>query len=130
MESTLFTGKHEGALRVTLNSTSLAVTFLAGLGIGLWYFGGLWFTVHRLSTTRHPALLPLGSFLVRAMTSVWGFYVVMQGSGARLTASLIGFFVIRTIVMGRSTYKLAGHRHHREHDYSPGHQHSSIYTRT
>jgi F1F0 ATPase subunit 2 len=120
MGSTLPPYKLGGAHRVTVISASLAVAFLAGLGIGLWYFGGLWFTVRRLPTTRHPALLLLGSFLVRAIISVCGFYVVMQGSGARLVAAFLGFVVIRTVLAGRSAYELT-------EPSTP--QHTFVYTR-
>ena len=58
-------------------SSILAVAFVAGLGIGIWYFGGLWFTVHCLPTTRHPVLFLLGSFLVRTIASVWGVFMIM-----------------------------------------------------
>jgi F1F0 ATPase subunit 2 len=88
---------------VAVTSLSLAAALLAGIGIGLWYFGGLWFTVHRLPATRHRVLLLLGSFVTRALTSVWGFHVVMQGSGARLLAIFIGFFAVRTLLVGRVT---------------------------
>jgi F1F0 ATPase subunit 2 len=104
-----------------MTSASLALAFLAGLGIGLWYFGGLWVTVHRLPTTRHPALLLLGSFMVRMITSVWGFYVVMQGSGARLIAAFLGFVAIRTVLAGRAIDELTEPSTPRR---------TSVYTRT
>ena len=106
---------------MTITFVSLVVAFLAGLGIGLWYFGGLWFTVCGLPTTRHPALLLLSSFMVRVITSVWGFYVVMQGSGARLVAAFLGFVAIRTVLAGRSIYELTESLPPRR---------TSVYTRT
>ncbi len=104
-----------------VTSTSLAIAFLAGLGIGLWYFGGLWFTVHRVSTTRYPALFVLGSFVLRVITSVWGLSVAMQGSGARLIAAFLGFIVIRTALASLSAYDRSAP--------SPP-QRTSLYTRT
>lgn len=80
----------------------LILTLLVGIGLGLFYFGGLWFTVQRLPTIRHPALLMLGSFFVRTLVALWGFYVVMSGSWARLLICLAGFLTIRTVLASRS----------------------------
>ncbi len=76
----------------------LATTFLIGIGLGLFYFGGLWFTVQRLETTRHPGLLLVGSYIVRTLVVVFCFYLVMRGSWPRLLACLAGFLAIRTLL--------------------------------
>jgi len=81
----------------------LGFALLAGIGLGLFYFGGLWLTVQRLPTIRHPALLMLGSFLMRTLVALLGFYVVMNGSWARLLVCLAGFLAIRTLLASRST---------------------------
>jgi F1F0 ATPase subunit 2 len=81
---------------------SLVLALLAGMGLGLFYFGGLWLTVQRLPTIRHPALLMLGSFCMRTLVALFGFYVVMSGSWARLLVCLAGFLVIRTLLASRS----------------------------
>ena len=77
----------------------LVVALVAGLGIGIFYFGGLWLTVRQLTRTRRPAILTLGSFLVRSGVSLLGFYLVMGGRWERLLASLLGFLVARTILV-------------------------------
>lgn len=81
---------------------SLGLALLVGIGLGLFYFGGLWLTVQRLPTIRHPALLMLGSFLMRTLAALSGFYVVMNGSWARLLICLAGFLTIRTVLASRS----------------------------
>ena len=78
-----------------MNIFYLFVVFVAGIGIGLFYFGGLWVTVKRLPTTRHPALLTLGSSMGRTGLSLLGFYVAMGGRWERLLVCLIGFLVAR-----------------------------------
>jgi F1F0 ATPase subunit 2 len=75
----------------------LVVALLAGLGTGIWYFGGLWLTVHHLRTARRPVLFLLVSFLVRTLVSAWGVYVTMQGSGSQLAAAFLGLMVIRAV---------------------------------
>ena len=79
----------------------LGLALAAGVGLGLCYFGGLWWTVRQLGTARHPALWLGGSFVVRAGVSLVGFYVVLGGGAARLMACLLGFFVARTILVRR-----------------------------
>src|SRR5690625_2455884 len=58
----------------------LLLALVAGLGLGLFYFGGLWLTVQRLGRTRNPTLLFAFSLLVRTALAVWGMYLVMGGS--------------------------------------------------
>ncbi|MGE0681909.1 MAG: ATP synthase subunit I [Candidatus Binatia bacterium] len=80
----------------------LICALLAGIGLGLFYFGGLWLTVQRLPMIRHPALLMLGSFFMRTLVALLGFYVVMSGSWARLLVCFAGFLAIRTLLASRS----------------------------
>jgi F1F0 ATPase subunit 2 len=75
--------------------------FAAGLGIGGFYFAGLWWTVRRLPETGHPAAWVGGSFLVRAGLSLLGFYGVLQGGWPMLAASLAGFVLVRLAAVHR-----------------------------
>jgi F1F0 ATPase subunit 2 len=78
------------------------LAFALGVGLGLGYFGGLWWTVRQLATARHPALWLTGSFVLRASVSLVGFYLVLGGGAARLMVCLVGFLVARTaLVRGR-----------------------------
>ncbi|NIO10485.1 MAG: ATP synthase subunit I [Deltaproteobacteria bacterium] len=79
----------------------LFVVFMAGIGIGVFYFGGLWVTVRRLPTTRHPALWTLGSFMGRTGMSLLGFYAAMGGRWERLLACLFGFLLARHFLVRR-----------------------------
>jgi F1F0 ATPase subunit 2 len=73
----------------------IALALVAGICLGLFYFGGLWLTVRNLSTTNHPALLTMGSFLGRMAITLAGFYLVMGGGLGYLLASLVGFVLAR-----------------------------------
>jgi F1F0 ATPase subunit 2 len=75
--------------------------FAAGLGIGGFYFTGLWWTVRRLPGTRHPAAWVAGSFLVRTGLSLLGFYGVLQGGWPLLVSSLAGFVLVRLAAVRR-----------------------------
>lgn len=79
----------------------LALSLLAGAGIGIFYFGGLWLTVRRLPTAQHPALLTLGSFFGRSAATLFGFYLVMDGRWERLITCLLGFVAMRIILVRR-----------------------------
>ena len=43
----------------------MALALICGAGLGLFYYGGLWWTVRRLQTAQQPGLLFATSFLVR-----------------------------------------------------------------
>ena len=75
----------------------LALAWVAGLSLGAFFFGGLWWTVRRGLSSRRPALWFLGSLLVRASIALAGFYVVSGGYWERLLACLLGFVIARQI---------------------------------
>ena len=79
----------------------LLLAFFVGMGAGLLYFGGLWWTVRRLPTARQPALLTLGSFLVRTGVSLVAFYFASGGQWQRILASLLGFIIVRVFLVRR-----------------------------
>jgi len=81
--------------------TDLIMTFSAGLLIGSFYFLALWLTVRRLPKARFPAVLTLGSYLVRSAVSMAAFYLVMSGCWERMLVSLLGFVVMRFILVCR-----------------------------
>jgi F1F0 ATPase subunit 2 len=68
---------------------------MVGMGLGIFYFGGLWVTVKRLPGAPSPGLLALGSFFVRMVVVLSGFYLVMDGHWEKLLASVLGFFIVR-----------------------------------
>jgi F1F0 ATPase subunit 2 len=78
-----------------------SLTFALGMGLGLCYFGGLWWTVQQLATARHPVLWLFGSFVLRAGVCLVGFYLVLGGGAARLIVCLLGFLMGRAILLRR-----------------------------
>ena len=77
----------------------LMLALAAGMGLGIFYFGGLWLTVRRLPTARQPALLSLLSFFGRLGVVLFGFYLVMGGHWERLLVCLLGFLGARVILV-------------------------------
>lgn len=71
--------------------------FGAGILIGLFYFGGLRWTVNRLPRVRKPIIWVTGSFLVRGALTLLGFYFASRGEWKRILVCLFGFVVVRMI---------------------------------
>jgi len=76
----------------------LALAGSAGLGLGVFFFGGLWWTVRRGVSSKRPVLWFLGSLLLRTGASVTGFYLVADGHWPRLLACLLGFSIGRAVL--------------------------------
>ena len=83
---------------------ALALALSAGVLLGVFFFGGLWWTVQKGVTSERPALWFLGSLLLRTGVILAGFYFVSQGHWSRLVACLVGFVVVRVIVVRRLTH--------------------------
>lgn len=84
-----------------MNSLHILIVFFVGLGLGLHYFGGLWLTVKSLPNVRHPGLLAVGSFFIRMVIVMLGFYVVMDNHWLPLIICVLGFFTMRYILVRR-----------------------------
>jgi F1F0 ATPase subunit 2 len=77
----------------------MILAFLGGLLLGTLFFGGLWFTVRKLVTSKIPALLFLGSFILRVGITLTGFYYISSGSWQRLLICVAGFIIARFAVI-------------------------------
>jgi F1F0 ATPase subunit 2 len=78
----------------------LLIPFLAGVALGGFYFGSLWWVVRRVATMRQPELWLFASFLARAAVTVTGFFIVMGGRWERVAACMVGFVLARTVLIG------------------------------
>lgn len=83
-----------------MNETLLIIlSFVAGIALGIIFFGGLWLTVKKIVTAKIPVLLMLGSFIVRVGIILFGFYFISSGNWQRLVSCLIGFIAAKFIVI-------------------------------
>jgi F1F0 ATPase subunit 2 len=87
---------------MTSDLVGLIVALIGGGVLGAVAFGGLWWTVRRLPTSKSPALLTVGSLIARLGISVLGFYLIGAGSWERLLACLAGYLVVRQILIRRA----------------------------
>jgi len=82
-----------------MNETlTLALALATGVVLGAMFFGGLWWTVRKSVSSKQPALLFLGSLLLRTSIVLAGFYFIARGHWERLLECLLGFIVARFIV--------------------------------
>lgn len=84
------------------NLVEAAGTFVWGACLALFFFGGLWLTLRRLTTAGGSVLLLLGSFVVRTAVTLTGLYLVMGGRWERLLACFAGFLAMRTVMLARA----------------------------
>ena len=75
--------------------------FLAGMGFGLFYFGGLWLTLQKLAHQRSWTLWLGISFILRLAVVLSGFFLLMQGNWLKLVALTTGFIVTRIVMIKR-----------------------------
>jgi F1F0 ATPase subunit 2 len=79
--------------------SNMVLPFIVGWLLAILFFGGLWFTVKKLTASKMPALLVLGSFIVRVGIVLIGFYFIGSGDWKKLIVCLIGFIVARFAVI-------------------------------
>lgn len=73
----------------------------AGVLLGLLYFGGLWVTLKRIEGARRPAVLLVGSYLVRLTVAGAGFGALVLWGIGPAAAGLVGFLLARTALVRR-----------------------------
>lgn len=83
-----------------MNETiSMIVAFVAGIALGIIFFGGLWFTVRKAVVAKIPALWIFISFILRISITLLGFYVIGADNWQRLLLCLVGFIAARFMVI-------------------------------
>ncbi len=87
----------------------LTLAAVAGGLLGLFFFGGLWWTVRRALDSPRPALWVGGSLIVRMACVVTGFVVVTAGDWRRVLSCLLGFLAARWLVVRLTDHPTARH---------------------
>ena len=77
---------------------ALIASTLAGVLLGIVFFGGLWWTIRRGVLSRRPAAWFFGSLLLRMAVVLACFYFVSGRDWRRLLACLLGFLLARILV--------------------------------
>jgi len=76
----------------------LLFALFEGALLGVFFFAGLWWTVRKIESSKHVALLFSGSLLLRTSVVISGFYFILGDNWQRLLAGLLGFIIARIIV--------------------------------
>jgi F1F0 ATPase subunit 2 len=82
-----------------IENMELPLALLAGFLLGMFFFGGLWWTVQKGITSQNPAFWFFGSLMLRTGLTLAGVYFVSQGHWSRLSVCLFGFVIARFIVV-------------------------------
>ncbi|RFS20183.1 ATP synthase subunit I [Chitinophaga silvatica] len=72
--------------------------FIAGIAIGILFFGGLWWTTRKALTSKKPAILFAISFVVRLGITILLFYALSGGHWEELLVCFGGFLLGRVII--------------------------------
>ncbi len=80
------------------DALSFISSLIAGLMLGAFFFGGLWWTVRKGVKSERVAVWFFGSMLLRTGVVMLGFYLLLGDNWQRMLAGLFGFFIARLIV--------------------------------
>jgi F1F0 ATPase subunit 2 len=76
----------------------LIMALFAGVLLGMIFYGGLWWTVRRSVSSKALNVWLIGSFPLRAIIAIGGFYLVSRGDWRSLLVCLVGFLIARGCV--------------------------------
>ncbi len=71
----------------------------AGIFLGIIFFGGLWWTLQKSLASPYVAIWIVTSMLLRTGIVLMGFYYIGHGSWERMLCTLLGFFIVRLVVV-------------------------------
>ncbi|OPL09561.1 MAG: hypothetical protein AVO33_00255 [delta proteobacterium ML8_F1] len=75
--------------------------FFGGIVLGIIFFGGLYWSVNKLPTMKHPGLLMVVSMLLRMAILLGGLYFVMAGELKNLLAAVVGVILVKFVMIAK-----------------------------
>lgn len=84
-----------------MNWLELVLSSIFGLGLGVFYFGGLWLTVKNMPHFKYPGFVIVGSFLLRMGVLLLAFYWLLQFHWGYLVVALITLILARLLLMNK-----------------------------
>tara|TARA_R110001583_G_scaffold81253_2_gene217026 strand:+ start:58514 stop:58870 length:357 start_codon:yes stop_codon:yes gene_type:complete len=70
-----------------------------GVGLGIFYFIGLWWTVRQIVSNNYVALLFLSSMFFRISVVMLSFYLLLGQDWQAILLALLGFTMLRLVVI-------------------------------
>ena len=90
---------------MTINEAlSLLPALIAGIILGILFFGGLWYTVRMGLRSKKSGLIFIVSLIIRMVIVLLGFYFIGENNWQKMLVCLGGFLIAR-IVITRVTIK-------------------------
>lgn len=80
---------------------TFAYPLVAGMVLGLIYFGGLWMVLRRLPEIKHPAAWLGLSLVVRMLIVLLVLYLLFADSWQQLIMAVLGMLTSRAILVHR-----------------------------
>lgn len=79
----------------------LILVFMTGGLLGLFFFAGLWLTLQYSLHAKYAAIWLILSFLLRSSMVLWAIYWLGQGQWQRFSACMLGFVLMRFVLLNR-----------------------------
>jgi F1F0 ATPase subunit 2 len=77
----------------------ILLTLGAGLLLGAFFFGGLWWTTRKGIASKLPILWFFGSLVIRLGITLIVIYLISQNHWERMLICLLGFIIARAITV-------------------------------
>ena len=77
---------------------ALILALVAGILLGTFFFGGLWYTIKKGVVSQQPVFWFFGSLIIRMGVTMTGFYVIARDHWERAVVCLAGFLIARAII--------------------------------
>ena len=88
---------------MTLTQTLYLFVYPAavGMGLGLFYYGGLWLILRRLSQFKHPEIWMTISLMGRMLGVLFVMYLLFADSWQQLLSTVLGMLITRGLLVHR-----------------------------
>lgn len=74
------------------------IAFIVGLVVGVIYFGGLYFSVQKITTVKHPSLIMGLSFVLRMAILLIVFFFIAQNGIRDILLAFAGVMLVRVFM--------------------------------
>ncbi|MDZ7691078.1 MAG: ATP synthase subunit I [Balneolaceae bacterium] len=79
----------------------LILVLMAGACLGYGFFYGLWWTTKQMTKSPNPYRLLFMSLILRMGLVIAGFYLLVEFGWQLMATALVGFVIVRTVVIKR-----------------------------
>jgi F1F0 ATPase subunit 2 len=84
------------------------LSLLWGVALGFFYFGGLWWTLRSLPGKARPKQWLTGSYVLRVLTILPGFWVVLREDLVAFFLTFMAFMCVRFVLTRHLSLRVKG----------------------